>query len=69
MRADGALALGQEISVAEDQLETRGYREACVLHDQESDQFKKDVFPLLIPEKQPIGVISITDFPAARGTS
>jgi GAF domain-containing protein len=57
----GTPPLSQTISVGEDRLEARAYREKLFLRGQEDDKHVKRAMPLFISGRKPIGVVTICD--------
>lgn len=53
------LAIGLEISITDDRLEARSYREACALRGQESNENFEWAIPLQVSDRQSIGVVYV----------
>jgi GAF domain-containing protein len=49
----------QEISIDADRIETRSYRQACILREHQVDICTKYVIPLMIPGQSPVGVVTL----------
>lgn len=62
-------AVGDEILISDDRLESRVYREMYPLREQENDECDNLVLPLLVSEHRAIGVVSICDFANGKNTT
>jgi GAF domain-containing protein len=61
-KTDGNPPISQEISIGEDRLEARAYREAHSLRGPEGDGCVRRAMPLLIPGRRPTGVVTVYDY-------
>jgi serine phosphatase RsbU (regulator of sigma subunit) len=59
--ADPALWSNPEMDLKDDRLETRAYRQAVVLRGGESQKSIQRAIPLLIPGRDPVGVVMVKD--------
>jgi PAS domain S-box-containing protein len=49
----------QEIDLKADQIETRSYRQMCILREHPDDGFTRYVIPLMVPARPPMGVVTL----------
>ncbi|RPJ26012.1 MAG: GAF domain-containing protein, partial [Chloroflexi bacterium] len=62
--SDGGLLINtQEIPLAADRIESRSYRQECILREHQDDTRTKYVIPLTVPGQSPLGVVTFSETP------